>query len=52
VKLHGNARLTPVQRRLLCQRVDEEHWTVADAAEVAGDQRTARVRVVGSLARG
>jgi transposase InsO family protein len=36
VKLHGNARLTPSQRRLLCQRVDEEHWTVADAAEAAG----------------
>jgi transposase InsO family protein len=36
VKLHGNARLTPGQRRLLCQRVDEEHWTVADAADAAG----------------
>jgi transposase InsO family protein len=36
VKLHGNARLTPVQRRLLCQRVHEEHWTVVDAAEAAG----------------
>lgn len=36
MKLHGNARLTPVQRRLLCQRVDEEHWSVADAADAAG----------------
>jgi transposase InsO family protein len=36
VKLHGNARLTPGQRRLLCQRIDEERWTVADAAEAAG----------------
>ena len=36
MKLHGNARLTPGQRRLLCQRVDEERWTVADAAEAAG----------------
>jgi transposase InsO family protein len=36
VKLHGNARLTPGQRRLLCQRVDEERWTVADAADAAG----------------
>jgi transposase InsO family protein len=36
VKLHGNARLTPGQRRLLCQRVDEERWTVCDAAEAAG----------------
>lgn len=36
MKLHGNARLTPGQRRLLCQRVDEERWTVADAADAAG----------------
>ena len=36
MKLHGNARLTPGQRRLLCQRVDEEWWTVADAADAAG----------------
>jgi hypothetical protein len=35
VKLHGNARLTPGQRRLLCQRVDEERWTVGDAADAA-----------------
>ena len=36
MKLHGNARLTPGQRRLLCQRIDEERWTVADAADAAG----------------
>jgi transposase InsO family protein len=36
VKLHGNARLTPGQRRLLCQRIDEEQWTVSDAADAAG----------------
>lgn len=36
MKLHGNARLTPGQRRLLCQRVDEERWTVGDAADAAG----------------
>jgi transposase InsO family protein len=36
VKLHGNAKLTPGQRRLLCQRVDEERWTVSDAADAAG----------------
>jgi transposase InsO family protein len=35
VKLHGNAKLTPVQRRLMCERVDEG-WTVAEAAEAAG----------------
>jgi transposase InsO family protein len=36
VKLHGNARLTPGQRQLLCQRIDEEQWTVSDAADAAG----------------
>jgi transposase InsO family protein len=36
VKLHGNARLTPVQRRLMCVRVDGEGWTVAEAADAAG----------------
>jgi transposase len=36
VKLHGNARLNPGQRRLLCQRVDEERRTVGDAADAAG----------------
>ncbi len=35
MKLHGNAKLTPVQRRLMCQRVDEG-WTVAEAADAAG----------------
>ncbi len=36
MKLHGNAKLTPVQRRLLVVRVLEEHWTFVDAAEAAG----------------
>ena len=36
MKLHGNARLTPVQRRLMCVRVDDEGWTVAEAADAAG----------------
>ncbi len=36
MKLHGNARLTPVQRRLLCQRIAEEQWSVSDAADAAG----------------
>jgi transposase InsO family protein len=35
VKLHGNAKLTPVQRRLMCERIDDG-WTVADASEAAG----------------
>ncbi len=42
MKLHGNAKLTPVQRRLLVARVLEEHWTVAEAADAAGvSERTA-----------
>ncbi|HVE93449.1 MAG TPA: IS481 family transposase [Acidimicrobiales bacterium] len=36
MQLHANARLTPFQRALLCERVREEGWTVADAAEAAG----------------
>ena len=42
MKLHGNARLTPVQRRLLVTRVLEEHWTYADVADAFGvHERTA-----------
>lgn len=42
MRLHANARLTPFQRSLLCERVRDEHWTVADAAEAAGcSERTA-----------
>lgn len=36
MKLHANARLTPFQRTLMCQRVREDGWTIADAAEAAG----------------
>ena len=36
MRLHANARLTPFQRALLCERVRVEGWTVADAAEAAG----------------
>jgi transposase InsO family protein len=40
--LHGNARLTPFQRVLLCERVCEEGWTVEEAAGAAGcSERTA-----------
>ena len=40
--LHGNARLTPFQRRLLCERVRLDAWTVVEAAEAAGcSERTA-----------
>jgi transposase InsO family protein len=42
VKLHGNAKLIPVQRRLLVARVLEEHWTYAEAADAFGvHERTA-----------
>jgi len=36
VKLHGNARLTPHGRALMCHRVREQGWTVIRAAEAAG----------------
>lgn len=42
MKLHGNAKLTPVQRRLLVTRVLDEHWSYAEAADAAGvHERTA-----------
>lgn len=40
--LHANARLTPRGRSLMCQRVRDEGWTVAEAADAAGcSERTA-----------
>ncbi len=36
MRLHRNARLTPAGRLLLCARVIDEGWTVADAAEAGG----------------
>ena len=36
MELHGNARLTPFSRTLMCERVRDEGWTVAEAAEAAG----------------
>ena len=36
MELHGNARLCPFQRRLMCQRVRLEGWTIAKAAAAAG----------------
>ncbi|HEY2332869.1 MAG TPA: leucine zipper domain-containing protein, partial [Acidimicrobiales bacterium] len=42
MKIHGNARLLPSQRALLCERVRLQGWTVADAAEAFGvSERTA-----------
>jgi transposase InsO family protein len=36
VEIHGNAGLLPRQRALMCRRVREEGWTVAEAAGAAG----------------
>ena len=36
MEIHGNARLLPRQRALLCQRVRFEGWTVSDSAESFG----------------
>ena len=36
MKLHGNARTCPNSRRLLVERVIEQDWSVAAAAEAAG----------------
>jgi len=41
MEIHGNARLLPRQRALLCQRVRHDGWTVADAADAfAVSERT------------
>lgn len=43
MKLHANAKLTPVARLLLCRRVEREARSLAEAAEAAGvSERTAR----------
>jgi transposase InsO family protein len=36
VEVHGNAGLLPRQRALMCRRVRDEGWTVAEAAEAFG----------------
>jgi transposase InsO family protein len=36
MRVHGNARLTPHGRTLMCRRVRQEGWTVAAAATAAG----------------
>jgi transposase len=36
MKLHGNARTCPRSRLLMVRRVEEEGWTLAQAAEAAG----------------
>jgi transposase len=42
MKLHGNAKLSPKGRLLLCRRVEEEGWSLTAAAAAAGvSERTA-----------
>lgn len=42
MELHGNARLTPHGRTLLCRRVRHDGWTIAEAASAGGcSERTA-----------
>lgn len=42
MSLHANARLSPLGRQLLCQRIRLEGWTVAEAAHAANiSERTA-----------
>jgi transposase InsO family protein len=36
VRLHRNAKTTPTTRAVLVQRICEQHWEVAEAAEAAG----------------
>lgn len=36
MKVHGNARLTPSGRALMCSRVRDEEWLVEEAADAAG----------------
>jgi transposase InsO family protein len=36
MKLHGNAKLSPKGRALMCRRVIEQGWSLAEAAEAAG----------------
>jgi hypothetical protein len=35
MRLHANARLSPLGRQLLCERIRLEGWTVAEAAHAA-----------------
>jgi transposase InsO family protein len=43
MRCHANARLSPIGRRLLVDRIERDGWTVQVAAEAAGiSERTAR----------
>jgi transposase InsO family protein len=52
VLVHGNARLLPWQRALICQRVRHDGWTVADAAEAFGVSTRTVFRWLGRFDRG
>ena len=36
MELHGNARLCPFSRELMCRRIEDEGWTVEEAGDAAG----------------
>ena len=43
MRLHANARLSPIGRQLLIDRIERERWMVREAAQAAGiSERTAR----------
>ena len=53
MKVHANARLSPIGRQLLVDRIERDGWTVQGAAESAGiSQRTARKWVARFRAEG
>ena len=51
MRCHANARLSPIGRRLLVDRVERDGWTVRAAAE-RGGQRADRAQVAGAVAAG
>jgi len=36
MKIHKNARLTPQGRLLLVERINQQGWSIAQAAQAAG----------------
>src|SRR5688572_17936632 len=43
MRCHANARLSPIGRQLLIDRIETDHWPVREAAASAGiSERTAR----------
>jgi len=52
MELHGNARLTPRGRMLMCERIRLEGWTVQEAAEAAGCSERTCYRWFGRYDRG